>query len=131
MEYITIMATTQTSDTHHEVRMAARELARKGLHGRPGDSLPNLMSGDAVAFINANLGVFESMVSTERIIARCKGAIRETRSEMRAKGIKRTSCFNGGLLGEVYSLNARMFQLETELKTAESKLPKDSIDNNR
>jgi len=35
--------------------------------------------------------------------------IRETRKEMRAKGIKRISCFNGGLSGEVYSLNARMF----------------------
>ena len=45
--------------------------------------------------------------------------IRETRKEMRAKGIKRISCFNGGLSGEVYSLNARMFQLETQLKDAE------------
>ena len=45
--------------------------------------------------------------------------IRETRKEMRAKGIKRISCFNGGLSGEAYSLNARMFQLETQLKDAE------------
>ena len=45
--------------------------------------------------------------------------IRETRKEMRAKGIKRISCFNGGLSGEVYRLNARMFQLETQLKDAE------------
>ena len=45
--------------------------------------------------------------------------IRETRKEMRAKGIKRISCFNGGLSGEVYSLNARLFQLETQLKDAE------------
>ena len=48
-----------------------------------------------------------------------KTEIRETRKEMKAKGVKRTSCFNGGLSGEVYSLNARMFQLETELETAE------------
>jgi hypothetical protein len=46
-----------------------------------------------------------------------KQAIRETRAEMKAKGIKRTSCFNGGLHGEVYSLNARMFALETQLKS--------------
>ena len=45
--------------------------------------------------------------------------IRETRKEMRAKGIRRIACFNGGLLGEVYSLNARMFQLEMQLKDAE------------
>jgi len=45
--------------------------------------------------------------------------IRETRREMRAKGIRRIACFNGGLLGEVYSLNARMFQLEMQLKDAE------------
>ena len=39
---------------------------------------------------------------------------------MKAKGIKRISCFNGGLSGEVYSLNARMFELETKLKTAKA-----------
>ena len=50
-----------------------------------------------------------------------KTQMRETRKEMKAKGIKRISCFNGGLQGESYSLNARMFQLETELKTAEKK----------
>jgi hypothetical protein len=47
-----------------------------------------------------------------------KAQILETRKEMKAKGIKRTSCFNGGLSSECYSLNARMFQLETELKTS-------------
>ena len=47
-----------------------------------------------------------------------KAEIRATRKEMKAKGIKRTSCFNGGLSGEVYSLNARMFQLETQLESA-------------
>ena len=36
-----------------------------------------------------------------------KALIKETRKEMKAKGIKRTSCFNGGLSTEVYSLNAR------------------------
>ena len=48
-----------------------------------------------------------------------KALIRETRREMKAKGIKRTSCFNGGLSAEVYVLNARMFQLETQLEAAE------------
>ena len=47
-----------------------------------------------------------------------KKQIRETRKEMKAKGIKRISCFNGGLSGEVYSLNARMFDLETKLDLA-------------
>ena len=40
-------------------------------------------------------------------------ALRETRAEMRARGVKRTSCFSGGLSAEVYRLNARMFELET------------------
>jgi hypothetical protein len=54
-------------------------------------------------------------VRTEKEI---RADIRETRREMKAKGIKRTSCFNGGLCGEAYSLNARMFALETELEQA-------------
>ena len=49
-----------------------------------------------------------------RTLKEIKADIRETRKEMKAKGIKRTSCFNGGLYGEVYSYNARMFALETE-----------------
>lgn len=46
-----------------------------------------------------------------------KAKIKATRKEMRAKGIKRVSCFNGGLHGDVYRLNALMFALETELDT--------------
>ena len=42
----------------------------------------------------------------------------DTRREMRERGIKTVSCFNGGLSGEVYSLNARMFDLETKLDLA-------------
>jgi preprotein translocase subunit YajC len=53
-------------------------------------------------------------MSTEEV----RSKIRETRREMRAKGIRRISCMNGGLHGEVYSLNARMMQLELELDTA-------------
>lgn len=54
-------------------------------------------------------------ITPERV-KELKAEIRATRAEMRQKGIKRISCFNGGLHGEVYSLNARMFRLETELK---------------
>lgn len=47
------------------------------------------------------------------------------KSEMKAKGIRRVSCFNGGLHGEVYSLNAKLFSLSTELETAtQANLPK-------
>jgi hypothetical protein len=41
---------------------------------------------------------------------------------MKAKGIRRISCFNGGLLGEVYSLNARMFALESHLKDVKARM---------
>ncbi len=44
--------------------------------------------------------------------------LQETKREMRAKGIRRISFMNGGLSGEVYSLNARCFALETELETS-------------
>jgi hypothetical protein len=43
-------------------------------------------------------------------------AIRETKAEMREKGVKRLSCFNGGHTPESYRLNARLFELETKLK---------------
>jgi len=56
------------------------------------------------------------MTVDQRALTELRRMIRETRQEMKAKGIKRISCFNGGLLGEVYSLNARMFQLESQLK---------------
>lgn len=39
--------------------------------------------------------------------------IRETRAEMKAKGIRRLSVFNGGHSPESYRLNALMFELET------------------
>ncbi len=56
------------------------------------------------------------MTVDQRAFTELRRMIRETRQEMKAKGIRRISCFNGGLLGEVYSLNARMFQLESQLK---------------
>ena len=45
-------------------------------------------------------------------------AIREVKAEMKAKGIKRLSCFNGGHSPDSYRLNARLFELETLLKKA-------------
>ncbi len=58
-------------------------------------------------------------MDTERVLELrdVQRAIRETRAEMRQKGIRRMSCFNGGLAGEAYRLNARMFALETRVKT--------------
>lgn len=53
-----------------------------------------------------------------RDIKQIKADLREVRSRMRAGGIKKTSCFNGGLDRETYSLNARRFALETELSEA-------------
>jgi hypothetical protein len=40
---------------------------------------------------------------------------------MKSMGVKRTSCFNGGLTPLEYSFNARMFRLETELKAETGK----------
>ena len=51
-------------------------------------------------------------------ITEIKKQIRETRKEMKQLGIKRISCFNGGLSGDAYRLNARMFDLETKLDAA-------------
>jgi len=40
------------------------------------------------------------------------------KKEMQAKGIRRISCFNGGLSGEVYNLNGKLFRLSVELEEA-------------
>ena len=54
-------------------------------------------------------------------IKQIKQTIRETKQEMKARGIKKTSCFNGGLDSQTYSFNARLFRLQTELEGLESK----------
>lgn len=41
--------------------------------------------------------------------------LRALRKEMREAGIKRTSCFNGGMTREAQRYNERAFALETEL----------------
>lgn len=40
-------------------------------------------------------------------------SIRRVKAEMKEKGIKRVSCFNGGHTPESYRLNAELFRLET------------------
>lgn len=47
--------------------------------------------------------------------------LREHRAEMKAAGIKKTSCFNGGLDRETYRFNARRFELETNLAAAKKR----------
>jgi hypothetical protein len=49
-----------------------------------------------------------------------RAQIRDTRAEMKAKGIRRISFMNGGHTPESYRLNAEMFRLETLLKEAKS-----------
>ena len=48
-------------------------------------------------------------------------AIRQHKAEMKACGIRRTSCFNGGLDMVTYRANARLFELNTKLEQAEKK----------
>ena len=50
-----------------------------------------------------------------------KAAIRELRKEMKADGVKRISCFNGGHSPLSYSYNKRMFELETRLEMAKER----------
>jgi hypothetical protein len=49
-----------------------------------------------------------------------RAEIKAIRAEMKAKGIRRVSCFNCGHSAESYRLNARMFELETRLRGAQS-----------
>lgn len=52
-------------------------------------------------------------------VAEIKAEIRETRKDMKAQCIRKTSCFNGGLTSEEYRFNARLFELNTKLAAAE------------
>ena len=47
--------------------------------------------------------------------------IRDTRAEMKAKGIKRLSMMNGGHSSDSMRLNERMFALETKKKALQAK----------
>ena len=56
-----------------------------------------------------------------RTLVEIESDIRELKREMRARKIRRVSCFNGGLSPDERECNTRMFKLETERKTAESR----------
>ena len=48
-------------------------------------------------------------------IAALKKERREIRREMKERGIKRTSCFNGGLTADESRYNSRLFAIECKL----------------
>jgi len=47
-----------------------------------------------------------------------KAEIRAVKAEMKERGIKKVSCFNGGLDAGTYRANARLFQLSVRLSDA-------------
>jgi hypothetical protein len=47
-----------------------------------------------------------------------KREIRETKAEMKIQGIRRISCFNGGLSAAEYRWNSRLYQLSVDLELA-------------
>lgn len=53
-----------------------------------------------------------------RALAEIESDIRELKREMRARKIRRVSCFNGGLSHDERECNTRLFKLETERKTS-------------
>ena len=54
-----------------------------------------------------------------RTIKEIKSDIQAHKRDMKARGIKRTSCFNGGLDRDTYLANSQLFALNTELERAE------------
>lgn len=72
------------------------------------------------------LQMIESMRESERdrlkmrTIPEIKKDIRELRAEMKAKRVRRISCFNGGLTPCERDFNSRLFNLNTELKTVQA-----------
>jgi hypothetical protein len=44
-----------------------------------------------------------------------KRDIRDTKREIKERGLRIVSCFNGGLSGDEYRLNARLYELKTRL----------------
>ena len=47
-----------------------------------------------------------------------KAEIRATKKEMRERGIKTVSCFNGGLDDGTYRANSQLYRLKIALETA-------------
>ena len=56
---------------------------------------------------------------TDSDIEEIKRQIKEQKSEMKASGVKITSCFNAGLDVRTYRCNARLFRLKVNLEKAE------------
>lgn len=52
-------------------------------------------------------------------VKRIRAEIRDTRRVMKDVGIRRISCFNGGLSSAEYAYNSRLFHLSCELEKAE------------
>ncbi len=50
-----------------------------------------------------------------------RAALRTVRTTMKAEGIRRSSCFNGGHSARSYALNAELFRLATLLKAEQRK----------
>ena len=50
-------------------------------------------------------------------IAEARRELRELRAEMKRKGIRRTSCFNGGHSKESLRFNEECFRLESAVKS--------------
>lgn len=48
-----------------------------------------------------------------------KAAIKQVKADMRAKGIRRISCFNGGLNSDERYYNQWLFNLKTELSKSQ------------
>ena len=58
-----------------------------------------------------------------RTVREIRTAIRELKREMKAQGIRVSSCFNGGHSRESMRYNQQLFVLKSELLTAESSSP--------
>lgn len=52
--------------------------------------------------------------------------ISSIKKEMKSSGVRRISCFNGGLSQQEYSYNSRLFALQVELDKARQSETKDS-----
>lgn len=102
-------------------RVTNREFvaAAKKLYHREGElevddgarvSVDNRSEG---AYVQAWVWVGADEAAERKMLRR---QLRELRADMKARGIKRTSCFNGGLDTDTYRANARCFELETRLK---------------
>lgn len=61
------------------------------------------------------------MPNTPNPIDGYKSQLREIKAEMKRRGVRRISCFNGGLTVEEKHYNQEIFRLSTEIKKLEGK----------